>query len=246
MAPTGGTQAAIGELQVTTGKIDGKLLELQTGVNQVLPLLPPLIANIAVDKWNDFVKVMREAWDYYWHLLENLGDPDKLRATATTWSTQVSSPVSHWQFLPDIGSLAADDNWDGTAADKYREGLTRQRIAVEKLRTTISEPAVTALNDLAGAITWFIWELVAALGALLVGIITAIALVETVIGAIIAGIAAGATFSSAVIGAMIKMKSDANGVKGKLRTAIDDWSGTVDGHWPMIVDTTGVALQPGG
>jgi hypothetical protein len=107
---------------------------------------------------------------------------------------------------------------------------------------------VGLLNELASDITWFMWELVAALVVLLAAIVTAIATVVTVIGAIAAGIAGGLAFSSAVIGAMIKMKSDANDMKGKLRTAIDDWSMTKPGErrWPQLISTTGVAMQPGG
>lgn len=239
-------EAAIAEMRVTVDKIDVKLLELQTGVNANLRRLPSALQNAVVDKWNEFVRLMQEAWGYYANIVENLGDPDYLRWDAEMWTRQVGGTVSAKQQVAEAGSLLVDDNWDGSAANQYRQSVIKQKAALEKVRTALAEPATKALNDLASAIETFCWALVAALAALLVGIITAIATVATIIGAVIAGIATAAAFLSAVIGGMIKMESDVKDIKGDLIEAIGDNSGFEDEHWPVLVNTTGRAMQPGG
>jgi hypothetical protein len=124
-------QAVAAELRQTVATIEAMVGRLQAGINAQLRLLPAFAQGVVIDKWNDFVKLLKDVWDFYARVINNLGDPDELRWQAEAWITQVSSPVSGQGNVAKAGSLAADDSWDGDAAEKYRQRLEMQEEALE-------------------------------------------------------------------------------------------------------------------
>jgi hypothetical protein len=172
--------------------------------------------------WHKFTGFLSECWDAVVEICTNMGSPSALWNTADAWSDSVGGPVSGQVQSAEAGSLEVDDNWDGTAADRYRQNLPMpmQKTALERVKTTFSDGISSALSDVAKGIMAFWGGLVVALGALVAGIIGALASSATIFGLPAAPfIAAGAAL----------VCSSANST---LRQKLNDNTGYRDGHWP--------------
>jgi hypothetical protein len=135
----------------------------------------------------------------------------------------------------DAGLLSVDDNWDGDAADAYRQTVPMQKTALEKVKTTLTDGFATALSDVAKGIIAFWAGLVATLVALAVGIIGALASSASIFGLPAAPfIAAGAglTASVAIITGSEILQSVCSAANTTLRQKLADNTGFHDGHWP--------------
>ncbi|GAA2888529.1 hypothetical protein Acy02nite_70350 [Actinoplanes cyaneus] len=99
-------------------------------------------------------------------MLDDMGSLSALSATATAWTERVGVPVSGQVQAAEAGLLTVDDNWDGDAANAYRQMLPLQKAALEKVKTTITDGLSTALDQLHGGIFLFWTGLAGALVAL--------------------------------------------------------------------------------
>jgi hypothetical protein len=216
-------------------RINAKTTELQNAVNDKLGWLPGFLQDKVVAGWNKFCDFMRKVWDFWYEICTNMGSPSRLWSTADAWSDTVGAPVSAQVQSADAGLLTVDDNWDGDAADAYRQTLPMQKTALDKVKTTLTDGISGALSDVAKGIIAFWAGLAVALAALVAGIIGALASAATVFGLPAAPfIAAGAALAAdaAVIGGGMILKSVCSSASTTLRQKLDDNAGFHEGHWP--------------
>jgi hypothetical protein len=216
-------------------RINAKTTELQNAVNDKLGWLPGFLQDKVVAGWNKFCDFMRKVWDFWYEICTNMGSPSRLWSTADAWSDTVGAPVSAQVQSADGGLLTVDDNWDGDAADAYRQTLPLQKTALDKVKTTLTDGISGALSDVAKGIIAFWAGLAVALAALVAGIIGALASAATVFGLPAAPfIAAGAALAAdaAVIGGGMILKSVCSSASTTLRQKLDDNAGFHEGHWP--------------
>jgi hypothetical protein len=216
-------------------RINAKTTELQNSINDKLHWLPGFLQDKVVTGWNKFCDFMRKVWDFWYEVCTNMGSPSKLWATADAWSDRVGAPVSAQVQSADAGLLTVDDNWDGDAANAYRQTLPLQKAALDKVKTTLTDGISGALSDVAKGIIAFWASLAVALAALVGGIIGAIASAATIFGLPAAPfIAAGAALAAdaALIGGGMILKSVCSAASTTLRQKLDDNAGFHEGHWP--------------
>jgi hypothetical protein len=216
-------------------RINAKTTELQNAVNDKLGWLPGFLQDKVVAGWNKFCDFIRRVWDFWYEVCTNMGSPSRLWSTADAWSDTVGAPVSAQVQSADAGLLTVDDNWDGDAANAYRQTLPLQKAALDKVKTTLTDGISGALSDVAKGIIAFWASLAVALAALVAGIIGALGSAATIFGLPAAPfIAAGAALAAdaAVIGGGLILKSVCSAASTTLRQKLDDNAGFHEGHWP--------------
>jgi hypothetical protein len=225
----------IDKLLQIVDRINTKTTELQNAINDKLHWLPGFLQDKVVAGWNRFCDFMRKVWDFWREVCSNMGSPAKLWATADAWSDSVGAPVSAQVQSADAGLLTVDDNWDGDAANAYRQTLPLQKTALDKVKTTLTDGISGALSDVAKGIIAFWASLAVALAALVGGVIGALGSAGTIVGLPAAPfIAAGAALAAdaAVIGGGMILKSVCSAASTTLRQKLDDNAGFHEGHWP--------------
>jgi hypothetical protein len=231
--------ATIAEVNALVARIDAKTIELQNSINKNIGKLPGFLADKVVAGWNKFCEYMRKVWDFWKYVVENMGDPDKLNETAQAWSSNVGGPVSGKAGVSTLDSAQVDNYWDGTSAQKYKDLLPAQNLALKDINN-ITDGIGKALKDTAAGI-WKFWAgLLVALGALVVGIIGAIASSATVFGLPAAPFIAGGAALAADIAVgtgMMLLRGDCKGANTDLNQWLNEKQHYKDDHWPKIVTT---------
>lgn len=216
-----------------------KIQELQDAVNDALDWVPfflDWITDRIQDLWNDLMNKIKSVFEPVKFVLSNLGEPSTLTSTGDKWSTQVGAPVSARVGLADLGSLAVDDNWKGSAADQYKQKVPLQKTALQNVKTQFTDGISGALKDVSSAIQLFFGVMVSALTVFVGAIILAIAACITLVGipaAIIGLIAAGGVFDAALYGTMENLKSACRSAKTTLEQKVSDNTGYPNGAWPV-------------
>ncbi|MBG0564097.1 hypothetical protein [Actinoplanes aureus] len=233
-----GTEAALlARIRSTLDRIDAKTVELRLAVDSGMRFVPPPLRNRVAAGWPDFCALMRRIWDNLTTILSNMGSPYRLYTTANAWSDRVGVPVSGQVQTAEAGLLLVDDNWDGDAADAYRQMLPLQKAALDKIKSTITDGVSTALMTVAAGIVAFWAGLVGAATALAVGILGALSSTATIIGmpaAPFIACGAAATACVSMIGAAEVLKALCSTANSTLRQKFDD-TGFHGGHWPPAV-----------
>jgi len=231
-----GTEAALLEkINSVLDRIEAKTTELQNSINDKLHWLPGGLQDKVVAGWNRFCGFMRRVWDNLNEVMSNMGSPSALWSTADAWSDWVGGPVSGQVQSADAGLLSVDDNWDGDAADAYRQTLPLQKAALEKVKSTLTDGISSALSDVAKGILVFWTGLVTALVALVVGIVGALASSATIFGlpaAPFIAARAGLIASAAIITGAEILKSVCSAANSTLRQKLAENSAFHEGHWP--------------
>lgn len=227
--------ALLEQINSVVARIEGKTTELRNSVDGKLPWLPTGLRDRVVSGWNSFCGFLNRIWESLSEILSNMGSPSALGATADAWSDWVGGPVSAQVQSAEAGLLDVDNNWDGRAAEAYRQTLPLQKAALDKIRATLTDGISTALNEVAKGILKFWCGLIIALGALVVGIFSALASSATIFGLpaapfIAAG--AGVVASGAIITGAELLKGDCASANTILRQKLNDNSGFHRGHWP--------------
>ncbi|MEV4276904.1 hypothetical protein [Actinoplanes xinjiangensis] len=215
-------------------RIDGKTVELQNSINDRMRFVPPPLQSGIRRGWDDFCAYMQRIWNNLTTILSHMGSLSALSTTAQAWSDRVGVPVSGQVQAADAGLLTVDTNWDGEAADAYRQMLPLQKAALEKVKTTLTDGLSTALDQVHNGVFLFWTSLVGALAALAVGLVGAIASSATIFGMPAAPfIAAGAavTASIALVVGCETLKRACTSANTTLRQKFDD-TGFFRGHWP--------------
>ena len=235
-AVSSGTEAALlDQINSVMSRIDGKTTELQNSINGKLHWLPGGLQDKVVSGWNTFCGFMKRIWDNLNEIISNMGSLSALWATADAWSDRVGAPVSSQVQSAEGGLLSVDDNWDGDAADAYRQTLPLQKAALEKVKSSLTDGIASALNDMARGILAFWGGLITALVTLVGGIVGALASTATIVGLpagpFIAGAAALVASGAMIIGAET-LKAVSSSANTTLRQKLADNSGFHNGHWP--------------
>ena len=220
-------------------KIKGKLDDLLGKVNDFLSWVPwglGWLADKIKDAWNWLCEKFQEFWDGVTKITTNMGDRDALSATATTWSTSVGGPVSAQKDAVDASAvLKADDTWQGDAAVAYAGKAKQHQTALEKVVTTYVTAMSSALDTVRAGLVKFYMGLITALGALVAGIIAALASSATIFG-IPAGIIIAAGAALIAVGAFFTggelLKSDCTAANNSLTQKMNDNNGFPHEAWP--------------
>lgn len=232
-------QATASQLSSLVNKLDGKTIEMQNTVNDTLSdiswLIPDSWIKWIKDRWNDFCDLMAKVWKQLTEIVENMGAPWDLSSTANAWSDKIGSPVSGKAQVATAGELSVDDNWDGDAANQYKQKIPLQATALDKVRSTLSEGVNNALSTAQLGI-WVFWgALVVALTTLIAGIIASIASDATIIGlppGVAIAIGAVIAFLAAIGIGIVTLRATLSNANSTIRRALSDNSGFENGHWP--------------
>lgn len=220
-------------------KIYDKIQDLQNAVNDALDWVPfflDWITDRIRDLWNDLMDKVKSILEPVQFVLSNLGEPSTLSSTGDKWSSQVGAPVSARVGLADLGSLAVDDNWKGSAADQYKQKAPLQKTALTNVKAQFTDGISGALKDVGSAIQLFFGLMVAAITAFVAAIVVAIAAcfgLVTIPPAILALIAAGAAFDATLYQQMENLKSACRSAKTVLEQKVSDNTGYPNGAWPV-------------
>jgi len=141
--------ALLDQINSVVGRIESKTTELQNSINGKLRWLPSGLQDKVVSGWNSFCGFMKRIWDNLNEILSNMGSPSALWSAADGWSDWVGGPVSGQVQSAEAGLLDVDNNWDGDAAEAYRQTLPLQKAALDKVRATLTEGISSALNEVA-------------------------------------------------------------------------------------------------
>ena len=231
-----GTEAALlDQINSVLGRIETKTTDLQNSINGKMKWLPPGLQDKVISGWNSFVGLLKKIWDFWYEVATHLGSPSTLSATADDWSDSVGSPVSAQVQTADAGTLLVDDNWDGDAADAYRQTLPQQKAALDKIKSGLTDGIASALSDVAKGIVAFWVCLIGALAALVGGIVGALSSAATIFGlpaAPFIAAAAALVAGGAVTGGMLILQSVCSAAASSMRQKLDDNAGFHGGHWP--------------
>lgn len=232
------SQSTATEIEALTRQIDTRIAESQTRINSTLDdswFLPDWLKVQIVTLWNRFLTMIEQLWESVREVFQNLGDPSKLVETANEWSTKVGTPVSTRVSTATEGVLGVDDNWTGTAADRYKEHLLNQRTALDKIKSKFTTGIADALSGMATSI-WVFWSaMIVGLIAFIAQLIASFAADATVIGipvGILLKITAVATLIACISVGIVQLRLAA----GNARTALNntmDFTGYPDGSWPL-------------
>lgn len=239
-AVVGAEAALLDKIRSAMDRIDAKSGELQTTVSEKLSVLPGFLQETAIEGWNRFCGYLRELWDRIYGFLDQAGSPSALWDTADAWSAQVGSPVSGQVQSADACTLKTDDTWNGAAADAYRQTLPPQKLALDKIKSSLTDGVASALSDVARGIIVFWSGLAIALIALVAGLISALSSAATVFGAPAAPfIAAGAALAAsvAIIAGSEVLKAVCSTANATLQQKLADNAAFPGGHWPPAVTT---------
>ena len=201
------------DIRDLVNRFNGLVQDLQDAINDVLDWVPwglGWLADKIRDLWNGLMGKIKEFFDPLVEILSNLGEPSTVSSKADLWSSNVGSPVSARVALADVGSLAVDDNWKGSAADQYKQKAPLQKTALQNVKTQFTDGISSALKDVSSAIQVFFGLMIAAIGAWIAAIITALGATATIFGipaGILIAIAAVAGFGAAFWGAGESLKS---------------------------------------
>ena len=227
------------DIRDLVNRFNGLVQDLQDGINDVLGWVPwglGWLADKIRDLWNGLMDKIQEFFDPLVQILTHLGEPSTVSSKADQWSSNVGSPVSARVALADVGSLAVDDSWKGTAADQYKQKATLQKSALQNIKTQFTDGISSALKDVSSAIQIFFGLMIVAIGAWVAAIITALGATATIFGipaGILIAIAAGGAFGAAFWGAGENLKSQCRSAKTLLEQKMSENTAYPNGAWPQ-------------
>lgn len=182
-----------------------------------------------------------ELWDHVGHLIEQWGDPDRLKQVGEQWVAQVGNVLGDVAGTIGIDKLRTTVEWEGRAARAYHSVVPAQSAGLNAVKD-IANQLRTSLTSLANAIESFQLTMWFALGAFVVGAVGAIASACTVVGTPvgIAALSAACGAAIALIGtAVLAMKSQVNTIETE-QAAIMQKIHDLGSDWAMP-DTTAMA-----
>lgn len=234
--------AIIEKLNGLVERIMGKISRLHDDIVSKSRWLPEVLRDKVIAGWNQFVRAMEKFWQAQREFWGNMGSPSTLWNTADAWSDTIGGPVSGQVSSAKAGRLVGDNvsNWQGNAAEQYRQGLPLHEVALEKTKSSLSDGVSTVLSDLAKGIIAFWAGLGVALAAFVGGMIGAVSSSATILGLPAAPfIAAGAALAAvaAFLSGSLILRSVASSGNSTLRQKLNDNSGYDNGHWPRTTAT---------
>ncbi|WP_447006535.1 hypothetical protein ACRAKI_08690 [Saccharothrix isguenensis] len=175
-----------------------------------------------------------ELWDHVGHLIEQWGDPDRLKQVGEQWVAHVGNALGDIAGTVGLDKLRTTIEWEGRAARAYHSAASPQAAGLNAVKD-IANQLRTSLTALANAIESFQLTMWFALGAFVIGAVGAVASACTVVGTPvgIAALSAACGAAIALIGAaVLAMKSQVNTIEAE-QTAIMQKIHDLGSDWAM-------------
>lgn len=220
--------------------VDEKVESLRGKINGILSWVPWGMGWV-VDKfmglWDGAMNKLGEFWDLIRNIVANLGQPWVLNRTETEW-LEVGGPVAELAPEATRGQSDVDFEWKGRAADRYALALGEQRSAIVAVRDRLTSVIGPALGAVATALYLFFGTVIAAIAAMIAGIVLATgeavslfglpAVPPTVYLAIVAAISSIAIGTNVLLGA-------ARSADSVFTSAANNTGDFGAGNWPAAV-----------
>jgi hypothetical protein len=235
MTITGPDGSQLDEIGALVHRIQELIGELADAINKKIGELLSIVGHWIQVGWDRFMAAMKQVWDFWNEVAQNMGAPWTLDSMADAWTEQVGQVVSGKVGIADLNPLAVDDYWTGQAANRYKQLIPQQHAALDNIKKVLTDGIAAALQKVSTAIVIFWVALAGALAALVAGIISAIIAAASVAGAPAAPfIAAGAALIAvaAIGGGMFNLVQACSSANTDLLAKKDDLSAWPDGQWP--------------
>jgi uncharacterized protein YukE len=221
-------------------EVDEKIESLRDKVNGILDWVPWGLGWV-VDKfmslWDKAMDKLGEFWDKVQEFVSHIGAPWDLDAAKDSW-IDAGGPVAARASEADRSQSAVDTEWKGQAADRYALSLAAQNKALTAVQSKLTSVMGPALGKVSSALYIFYGAIIAAILALIAGIVLATgeavsvlglpAVPPTVITAIVVAIGA---ISAAILN-LRGQASDANTEFLKVANETGDFGAQ---NWPNAV-----------
>lgn len=177
--------ATVAELNGKIKDVEAKIQEFFKQINDTLSWVPDAFAWVidAVEKTlQEFKGKLQEFWDQISKFFEILGSVPALKMKSDMWEDKVSQPLGDIAGGIALGTLRANIEWEGRAAEAYKAMVPSQEKGLAGLKD-LARQVQGSLDSLANALTAFYVALAVALTVFAVGLTAAIAACCTVVGA---------------------------------------------------------------
>jgi hypothetical protein len=193
---------AVDRIMELLDEVDEKVQSLTDKVNDILSWVPwglGWVVDKFKDLWSAAMDKLGEFWDKVKEFVSYIGAPWDLSSAKEAW-IELGGPVAARASEADRSQSAVDSEWKGKAADRYAMSLGPQGKALAAVQSKLTSVIGPGLSAISIALYAFYAAVVIAIGAMVLGIVTATgeavsvlglpAVPPTVIAAVIAAIAA--------------------------------------------------------
>jgi hypothetical protein len=221
-------------------EVDQKVQSLTDKVNSILSWVPwglGWVVDKFMDLWNVAMDKLGEFWDKVKEFISYIGAPWDLSSTKDQW-IELGGTVAARASEADRSQSAVDTEWKGKAADRYALALAAQGKALAAVQSKLTSAIGPALSSVSIALYAFYAAVVIAIGAMILGIVTATgeavsvlglpAVPPTVIAAVIAAIVALGT-------ATVVLRGVAAGANTDFLTVANETGDFGTDNWPKAV-----------
>lgn len=177
--------AAIAEAFREVKEIEDGIREFFEKVNGLLEWVPGFLEDLiqpVLDGLEWLNRKVAEFWAEIREFLDNTGNPDKLERHSEALINNVANPLTTISGNIAMEKLATNTEWTGSGAEAYKAIVPPQGDGLKDLRDLATDLGNT-LKELANGIENFWIAMGFAFGALVVGIVAAIAEAATIVGA---------------------------------------------------------------
>jgi hypothetical protein len=188
----------INEFNHVVDEVQAQINELADKLSEKMRYFPDPVVRVMCEAWDRFRVIANDIFDEVQRYLSEPGIPGTLFRIGGYWEENVGVPVSSLQQAASAYGKDADDRWDGSAADAYKETADAQSRALATIKP-LTERIDNALRDMAWGLIAFWVAMATAMAVFAVGMAAALGLVASLVGAPAAPVDAGAT-ASAVVG----------------------------------------------
>lgn len=214
-------------------EIGNQLDQLAGTLNRALTVLPATTTQGVLSQWSRVL----ELWDRLREMVETMADAPggswELQYTAGVWNERIGGYATAIAARPDESYTKVQHYWEGEAVEAYTAMLPAQRDALERIKTTFSDPISSMLAEMAAVIEKFWRET----NIILHGVIAAV--VVCAVAAWFNPPGALATIVGAIVGAAYyigdrygDIKEAATVHQNLLHQKLHDNIGYPEGGWP--------------
>jgi hypothetical protein len=205
------------------------------GLVGLIPGVRDAVESLLQELGDWFVKIETEIGEF----VSNPGNTFKLWEYGNAWTTDVGGKASYWYEQMHPGSTGIDEEWKGSAAQAYTQGLLIQRNAFNSTKAA-ADDIDTALTEMSVAVGTFQLAIIGAVGPWIVEVtaegvaaLTGVALPPAFLAAIASCgkaflLISGATaiLEGVITGSLTSIKD--------LRQRLNNYEGSDKGNWPRF------------
>lgn len=221
-------------------EVDEKVRSLTDKINDILSWVPWGLG-WAVDKfrdlWDKAMEKLGEFWDKVREFISYIGAPWDLDSAKDEW-IELGAPVAARASEADRSQSAVDAEWKGRAADRYALALAPQGKALAAVQGKLTSKIGPALGSVSTALYIFYAAVVAAIVAMIIGIVTATGEAVSILGlpavppTVI--VAVGAAIL-AIGSAVVNLRGAASGANTEFQNVAAEVSDFGAENWPQAV-----------